>query len=470
MNLYELLGIERLASQEEIKRAYFRMVRKHTPEHDPEMFMRIRNAYEKLSDVAKRKNYDDILARFQNVPEDAIADIIESERLIAKDLHLDAIRLLESKKYSDPEAFAAVQIALCNAYINSDKIGKAVKIVEKLRKDNPKDLRFLHLALKVYTLRGWAQKANACREALDRLDPGNEENILALIDDDSQTPSFLGEIVENIEFYGKKAPLICVTILSRCFDLLDDDYSLHSFKQMSLADNLGVSKKQSWDDLSFAAEKLAEHTVDIPENKGSYVILVLTKKIMPAIYSFDRYDIIPHIYQTIKNLHMEEVLQHPKYKTLLTGYRAIEAVKAGIPKTLAALPVMHVFSAADFLSKKDLVDYRNEVLCLEFDVLLGYSRYKPYLQRFKNEFEDLYSYCADFWETIQRYNEAQRLNDLERRMSKLKGVVDRFTLSWLGEDDDLGQIHSNTPIRVQKIGRNEPCPCGSGKKYKKCCG
>lgn len=25
-------------------------------------------------------------------------------------------------------------------------------------------------------------------------------------------------------------------------------------------------------------------------------------------------------------------------------------------------------------------------------------------------------------------------------------------------------------VRVEKIGRNEPCPCGSGKKYKKCCG
>jgi hypothetical protein len=24
--------------------------------------------------------------------------------------------------------------------------------------------------------------------------------------------------------------------------------------------------------------------------------------------------------------------------------------------------------------------------------------------------------------------------------------------------------------RVQKIGRNDPCPCESGKKYKKCCG
>jgi len=27
------------------------------------------------------------------------------------------------------------------------------------------------------------------------------------------------------------------------------------------------------------------------------------------------------------------------------------------------------------------------------------------------------------------------------------------------------------PVSVPpKVGRNEPCPCGSGKKYKKCCG
>ena len=26
------------------------------------------------------------------------------------------------------------------------------------------------------------------------------------------------------------------------------------------------------------------------------------------------------------------------------------------------------------------------------------------------------------------------------------------------------------PRKVQKIGRNDPCPCGSGKKYKQCCG
>ena len=26
------------------------------------------------------------------------------------------------------------------------------------------------------------------------------------------------------------------------------------------------------------------------------------------------------------------------------------------------------------------------------------------------------------------------------------------------------------PVRAEKVGRNDPCPCGSGKKYKKCCG
>lgn len=28
----------------------------------------------------------------------------------------------------------------------------------------------------------------------------------------------------------------------------------------------------------------------------------------------------------------------------------------------------------------------------------------------------------------------------------------------------------NTVVKGKKIGRNDPCPCGSGKKYKNCCG
>ena len=39
------------------------------------------------------------------------------------------------------------------------------------------------------------------------------------------------------------------------------------------------------------------------------------------------------------------------------------------------------------------------------------------------------------------------------------------------EERALEQEERHTPVRAApKVGRNDPCPCGSGKKYKKCCG
>jgi hypothetical protein len=38
-----------------------------------------------------------------------------------------------------------------------------------------------------------------------------------------------------------------------------------------------------------------------------------------------------------------------------------------------------------------------------------------------------------------------------------------------GRDTAAAPEPVRTPLRVIKIGRNDPCPCGSGSKYKKCC-
>jgi preprotein translocase subunit SecA len=56
----------------------------------------------------------------------------------------------------------------------------------------------------------------------------------------------------------------------------------------------------------------------------------------------------------------------------------------------------------------------------------------------------------DFTRNIQRKN--------ERQMASLQFVG--------GEASST----SETVVRGAKTGRNDPCPCGSGKKYKKCCG
>ncbi len=45
------------------------------------------------------------------------------------------------------------------------------------------------------------------------------------------------------------------------------------------------------------------------------------------------------------------------------------------------------------------------------------------------------------------------------------------TLQAVEQRSQLKRVqHSRRARAMRKIGRNEPCPCGSGKKYKKCCG
>lgn len=40
--------------------------------------------------------------------------------------------------------------------------------------------------------------------------------------------------------------------------------------------------------------------------------------------------------------------------------------------------------------------------------------------------------------------------------------------AWLYHSSEMNP--KSAPVRVSKVGRNEPCACGSGKKSKKCCG
>lgn len=51
------------------------------------------------------------------------------------------------------------------------------------------------------------------------------------------------------------------------------------------------------------------------------------------------------------------------------------------------------------------------------------------------------------------------------KLSLLPGYLDKYV-----EDDEEETIKQMPLINEHKVGRNDPCPCGSGKKYKKCCG
>ena len=65
-------------------------------------------------------------------------------------------------------------------------------------------------------------------------------------------------------------------------------------------------------------------------------------------------------------------------------------------------------------------------------------------------------------EFIARFRDTEGL-----RSHRERGQFKRRKKKWLFTE---GEMVKSQPISVTKIGRNDPCPCGSGKKYKKCCG
>ncbi len=55
---YRVLGLKRGASHDEIRRTYYRQVREHPPETDPDGFKAIRAAYEQLRNAEQRAETD----------------------------------------------------------------------------------------------------------------------------------------------------------------------------------------------------------------------------------------------------------------------------------------------------------------------------------------------------------------------------------------------------------------------------
>ena len=93
-----------------------------------------------------------------------------------------------------------------------------------------------------------------------------------------------------------------------------------------------------------------------------------------------------------------------------------------------------------------------------------------YLRQYAQE-NPLQAYTAEGYEmfdnllaTIDMDISRYLLNAEIRQNTERKQVINGTP------NEDKSKTKKQTPKRVKKVGRNEPCPCGSGKKYKQCCG
>jgi preprotein translocase subunit SecA len=110
--------------------------------------------------------------------------------------------------------------------------------------------------------------------------------------------------------------------------------------------------------------------------------------------------------------------------------------------------------------------------------LRGYAQKNP-KQEYKREAFELFSQLLDVVKLevtrvlmtvrIQSQDQvAQAAEAIEQQASALSNV----TYTHPNEDGSVSQVAdpTNNPAAMPRVGRNDPCPCGSGKKFKNCHG
>lgn len=135
-------------------------------------------------------------------------------------------------------------------------------------------------------------------------------------------------------------------------------------------------------------------------------------------------------------------LEKGVYEKLLTN--PDEEVK-GTVKELAdkyGLSIMEMTGFLDGINESLVVANELEELTEESVVSLKFDKEKLYKNMVEAKAEWLYGLPQ--WDAI--YDEATRRVFYQE------------------------QKKSHTIVKEKKIGRNDPCPCGSGRKYKHCCG
>ena len=126
------------------------------------------------------------------------------------------------------------------------------------------------------------------------------------------------------------------------------------------------------------------------------------------------------------------------------------------------LPVRNEFERAISLRVIDSnwVEHMNTMEHLKEGIgLRGYSQTNP-VQAYTMEGFELFDKLLD---KIDNDISVFLLKAEIRQNTEMKQTIK-------GSANDGKEKIKSTPKKVTKIGRNDPCPCGSGKKYKNCCG
>ncbi|MGH4139865.1 tetratricopeptide repeat protein [Clostridium sp.] len=453
---YEILAITQEASKEDIKRAYFKLVRKYPPDRFEVEFMSIREAYETLSNEQTRKQYDSINNLGSNMKKEySLAKTYLEEGDLNK-----AIKILENMAKADSKMLI-VKALFAESYLKNNNSGKAVKMYEELTLEQPKNAAFAGYLANAYLHRGWQKKAIIAYDSAIELDSDNISLWFGLS----------GAYIKNNEYWNAR------NVLENALDVVKDiDSSTTIYIKLIMIDiNFGV-----FSSIYKSLDKLAELAINNDEVKDNvaWTLSHLAEYLMQMGREEDARKLIEKAAEILPE--DKEMLKTKKeivnYTTYINEFHKMERDKK-IKHEVAALIAMEVLTNNE-LGLNDQEEKEAIKHFEEYTVLDEYDKYKTSIKKLDKDYHVLYALRAEFFNKIaDRIERIKLQGEYKKQLLKYRPILERFfELDDYDDEeideDDFEYYEPQEPIvrEEPKVGRNDPCPCGSGKKYKKCCG
>lgn len=461
-NYYEILGVPVGAEKKEIKKAYFKLVRTHSPEKDPEKFQQIRNAYENLM--------SDKMVSVQvpsHIPDNKLAKNMLNQIeacMRAHDYEYAARTAEEAIRFFGEEETFLYYHGIASAYIG--KTGNAIKSLEKLTAQYPdKMLYFRELAV-TYMDRGFGKKAFATFEQAFEMGCRDDEflRLFSLCCNERKQNARGTEVL--FELVRKEDR----NLRESMADMLEAFTGLIMLNQNSEEKVLLeiLTEFQKFEDKA---------AVYLDEYKDTVIEVAAVMVMLCSQQSETLQKEAENVLDKLKSRFPEKMID-----SLINAVR-LDAAKLKLNKDERLSELMRrgyeAFLDAPILYEDDKQIAQFMRLDVELCMIEAWPSIREEINIIKQEYPEYYDKIRDF---INRLEKGVNLNILKDRLLKDYNRLEKYISGGTyyekypekrsgAEEPKWDSLEEGTFVRQgAKVGRNDPCPCGSGKKYKHCCG
>ena len=299
-NLYEILGVSPNATNQEIKKAYNKLLRKYPPEKETEKYKEIREAYDTLKDNDSRKNYD---AYFQYGNEITLLEK-EANEFIEKEEYSKAETTLKKILIISPNILH-IRVLLGNLFFKESKYNDSIKIFDKLIEEYPNNSDY-------YLKRGksYEELKNFTKAKIDylksySLDYGNLNaigSIVYLYFEEAKIDSAISFLEKEI--YRDNSldfeDFFCLSKLIECYVLKNDRIGLQ--KTINMIKKIAPNDKETKDYMAWKLAKLASSIEGIKFYILAYDIAYLAHSLTPENETIINYTKNLYLYKLTEEL------------------------------------------------------------------------------------------------------------------------------------------------------------------------